>query len=221
VLSLIAVVFVCTVFLEVARGDVIFSNLVEPGDLYGPDAVGLGAIPVPGYFVYNAVPFTPQDHDYQLSSLEIPLAWAGSGSNTGLVEVLTDDGGTPSNDVLESFSLDLSPTSFIAPLLTIDSITQPTLNAGEQYWIAVTGGAPTSFILWTLTLFEGDPSAGGAFRYIVDGQDQGWAVSDGTRMGALVVNGDIAVPEPSSFVLFSGGLVLLAWRKCRPRGPCR
>src|SRR5450432_3456836 len=107
-LSLIAVALACTLFPLVARGDVIFSNLVEPGDLFGPANLGLGAIPVPGFFVYHAVPFTPQGHDYRLSSLEIPLVWGNSGPSTGIVEVLTDVAGKPSNDVLESFSLDLS-----------------------------------------------------------------------------------------------------------------
>lgn len=57
-----------------AHADTIsFSNLVQPGNLFGPDPVGVGAIPVPGVFVSSATNFIPV-FDSRLTSLVLPRA---------------------------------------------------------------------------------------------------------------------------------------------------
>jgi hypothetical protein len=149
----------------------IFSNFVEPGDQFGPDPVGVGAIPVPGVFVYAATNFTPVIAS-RLTGLELPLAVV-SGPTDIDVLLLGDSGNLPGG-VIESFLLTGFTTAGPVSLIPIASTLHPLLDSGTQYWVAVTGGTPTTFAVWSLTLFIGDPSAGGAGRSIVNGVDSGW-----------------------------------------------
>src|ERR1700693_2756684 len=143
---------------------ILFSNLVQPGNLFGPDPVGVGAIPVPGFFVSSATNFTP-GFDSRLTSLVLPLAVV-SGPTEINVLLLADSGNLPGG-VLESFHLIGLPLAGPLSLVPIGSSLHPVLNAGTQYWVAVTGGTSTTFAFWGLTLFAGDPTAGGASRSII------------------------------------------------------
>lgn len=196
-----------------AHADTIsFSNLVQPGNLYGPDSVGVGAIPVPGLFVSSATNFTPA-FDSRLTSLVLPLAVV-SGPTEIDVLLLGDSGNLPGG-VLESFHLTGFPLAGPLSLVPIGSSLHPVLNAGTQYWVAVTGGTSTTFAMWGLTLFAGDPTQGGASRSIINGVDFGWTRNQGTRVGALVVSGD-PIPEPTTVLVTGTGLALLLWlRKAR------
>ena len=57
-----------------------------------------------------------------------------------------------------------------------------------------------TFAIWTLNLFQGDASDGGATQLTLGGVTQGWNVGTGTRTGALQVSGN-AVPEPSTIAM--------------------
>ena len=193
----------------------IFNNFVEPGDQYGPDSVGVGAIPVPGVFAFTATNFTPAFNS-RLTGLELPLAVV-SGAGEISVQLLADSGDLPGS-LIEAFHL----TGFSAPgplsLIPIASTLHPILDSKTQYWVAVTGGTPTTFAVWALTLFAGDSSAGGASRSIVNNLDGGWTRNHGTRVGAMRINGD-PIPEPGSVALVGSGLLsLLFLRKRNPRG---
>jgi hypothetical protein len=193
----------------------VFSNLVQPGDLYGPDAIGFAHTPAfteATGVVWDATKFTPSDN-YRLTNIEIPLGVV-SGPNQVNVYLMSDTGGVPAQ-IIEAYTLSNLPPAGpngLFLLATIASTLNPTLVSGTQYWIAATGIAPT-FGLWTLTLFQGDPTAGGAFRIVDNEFDQGWIVGSGARTGALVVLGD-PVPEPAAAVLLAAGLALImAWRR--------
>jgi hypothetical protein len=181
-------------------GTILFSNLVEPGDQYGPDGVGLGhtpAFPNPGDYLIYAVPFTPTSTAL-LTSFEAPLGVA-SGTNQLQAFLYSDASGAPGS-IIEFFPLSGLPTfGFPFPLLTVNSVLDPMLIAGHQYWIGVTGG-PATFGMWSLNLFQGNAADGGASREILNGIAQPWVVGSGERTGALEVVGTI-VPEPSYTVL--------------------
>ena len=192
-------------------GATIYSNLFEPGDLYGPDPVGIGAIPVPGFFQYYATNFSVPGQDYRLGMLELPLSPV-----QGLPEVdvfLMADSGNLPGTVLEQFHVTVVPTppGALPGLQAIPSVVRPLLLSGHQYWVAATGGTPSTFAVWSLTLFTGDPIGGGASRVIQNGFDLGWVNNPGTRVAALRVSGDpvSAVPEPSTIMLMGGGLIAL------------
>jgi hypothetical protein len=190
-------------------GAVVFSNLVQPGDQYGPDPVGIGhtpGFPNPGDYLIFATNFTPQA-DYSLTEIDAPLGVV-SGPNQIEAYLMADSGGQP-GAVLESFHLTGLPNSFPEPLDTILSSTHPMLEAGQQYWFAATGG-PNTFANWSLTLFQGDPTSGGASQSVTGGVPGPWTVGGGTRTGALRVIGDAAgVPEPGAAVLTAAGLLLV------------
>lgn len=200
--------FVLTVAFP-ASASVVFSNFTQPGNQFGPDGAGVGAIPVPGLLVTQATRFTPLQ-DYSLTSLLVPIA-SVSGPAEIEIQLLQDSGGRP-GAVLESFHITgLPPAGPLLPFLAT-SVAHPLLQAGVPYWVALTGGTPGSFGMWGLTVFTGDPLAGGATRNIMNGVDQGWVLNLGTRMGVVMVNGE-EIPEPSSLVLAATGIACLYWRR--------
>jgi hypothetical protein len=205
-------------------GQIFFSNLVEPGDQYGPDGLGIGHTPsfLPGETgeVISATKFT-SPVAFQLSSIEAPLGYVfGSfpnGPNQVDVFLMSDAAGLPGSIIESWHLLDLPSTTPIIPLTTIASSLNPVLAPGQQYWVAASGG-PDTFDIWSLTLFQGASSGPDASRVIRNGVDSGWVGVSDARTGALVVTGD-PVPEPTPLFLVLLGFVSFAAIWARKRGP--
>lgn len=213
------VLAIAVLALPCLAGTIVFSNLSGPGDLYGPDGVGIGHTPafppISPQFLTYATPFIPS-LDSRLLTIELPIGVI-SGANQASVALLSDIGGQPGAPI-EFFLLSNLPTisgpnGF--PLVPLNSVLNPLLLAGQKYWISATGGGIT-FAMWTLTLFQGDPVDGGASR--IDPPPQPWIVGTGTRTGALRITAD-PIPEPASWILGSTGLITLAAFAFRRRKP--
>jgi hypothetical protein len=201
---------------------VFFSNLVEPGDQYGPDGLGIGHTPAypagDTWEALGATGFTPSA-TFRLTSIDIalgyPAGFSGNGPNQADVYLMNDSGGLPGSTI-ESWDLTNLPTTCgPCPLSTITSPSNPVLVAGNQYWVVASGGQQT-FDFWTFTL-GGNSFDPLATRAILNGVDSGWVLDTSNhRQGALVVSGD-AVPEPTSLALTILVLpALLLWRCARP-----
>lgn len=193
---------------------ILFSNLIQPGNQYGPDGVGIGHTPAftnPGDYLLYGVHFNPATTAH-LTTIEAPLGVI-SGPNQIQAFLMTDSGGAPGS-VIESFvltGLPVPPEPF--PLFTINSSLDPLLLSGDQYWLVATGG-PNTFASWTLNLFQGDPNDGGASQVVVGGVTQPWNVGSGTRTGALEVFGN-PVPEPTYIALVGCVIVFVGIRHTR------
>ena len=205
-------------------GTIFFSNLVQPGDQYGPDPLGIGH--TPGYpvagsgYTSGASRFTV-DTTFRLTEIEAPLFYAGAGPNQIDVFLLSDVLGSPGS-VIESFLVANLPTS--GALTDITSVLNPVLQSGAAYWVAATGG-PQTFDAWSFTLFQGNAhgstdlavggSANGTDLTLSGLTDSGWSVGQDSgstaRRPALVIVGD-AVPEPTAVLLMTGGLTALLIR---------
>jgi hypothetical protein len=177
---------------------ILFSNLVQPGNQYGPDGVGIGHTPgslnVSDYVLY-AVPFVPST-TAAVTSIQVPLGVI-SGPDQLLAYLMSDAGGVP-GAAIATFPLSSLPGP-PSPLLDIPVGPGVVVTGGQRYWLAATGG-PLTFGTWTLNLFQGDPTDGGAISGISNGVSQPWVVGTGSRTGALQVIGD-PVPEPSTLLL--------------------
>jgi hypothetical protein len=119
-------------------GTIIFSNLVQPGDQYGPDPSGIGHTPAfpPGVsgFVYGATRFIPSA-TARLTEIAVPLAYGGIGPNQAEVFLMSDTAGLPGT-IIESFAIQNLPFGDSAGLTMIQSVSRPLLNSGQQYWVA-------------------------------------------------------------------------------------
>ncbi len=192
---------------------ILFSNLVQPGNQYGPDPVGIGhtpAFPSAGDYLVYAVPFTPSTTAV-LTSFQAPLG-VSSGANQLQAFLFSDSAGAPGS-VIESFTLSGLPNlGFPFPLFSIASVVKPVVVSGQRYWFGATGGSQT-FGLWSLNLFQGNASDGGASRIVSNGVPQSWTVGPGSRTGALQVFGDVLVPEPSYMALIA--CILLVFTRTR------
>jgi hypothetical protein len=186
-------------------GQIFFSNLVQPGNQYGPDALGIGHTPAysPGDTgeVFGATGFTPSTA-FRLTSFDIALGYAAAftpnGPNQADVFLMSASGGLPGSTI-ESWHLTNLPANCgPCPLSTITSTSNPVLAAGNQYWVVASGGLQT-FDDWTFTLI-GNSFSPLATRNILNGVDSGWLLNSSGRQGALAVSGD-AVPEPTSLAL--------------------
>jgi hypothetical protein len=190
-----------------SEAGIIFSNLVEPGDQFGPDGVGIGhtpGFPNPGDYLTYGVCFVPS-LTAQLTTIQAPFV-VFSGPSQVQAYLMSDAGGVPGS-IIEAFSLTNLPAT-PGQLVTITSLLDPLVLAGHPYWFVATGGGAT-FADWTLNLFQGDPNDGGAAQLTMGGVSGPWTVGSGTRTGALQVSGN-AAPEPSSVAMITCAALVFA-----------
>jgi hypothetical protein len=209
-------------------GQVFFTNLIEPGDQYGPDPLGVGHTPsyLPGETgqLFGATGFT-SNADFRLTSFNIAIGYVDTfatapGPDQALVSLESDSGGLPGNTI-ESWTLTNLPIDcFPCPLTTVTPVSEPILKGGTPYWIVVTGGLET-FDVWTFTSFA-KPFQPLAAHTITNGVDSGWQLVSppNTRQGALEVFGD-PVPEPRTgelmMIVSPPFLIWCGFRSKKPR----
>ncbi len=177
-------------------------NSFGPGNTYVTYADwGVFGASSPGGFVGHAESFVPSVSG-NLETLQVAVGQLSGG--TGLVNfsVAADSGGTP-GATLESFMNVLAPPSSSSSfLVTMNSITQPLLQAGSTYWLCAEPAEATTAIGWFVN------NQGYANEYSQESPPGVWT-SAPVIIGANGVF-DVAVipvPEPSMARLAMLGLV--------------
>jgi hypothetical protein len=209
VLTLVA----ATLCSGVLRADIIYSN-------FGADqsfTAGVGLTPA-----YSAVAssFMP-DATYAVDEYQI-AAYLDSPDlpDTVTFSLYNSVNNLPGTS-LESFTLtDLgypAGTDYAAStpppgILTEASVSNPVVEAGQQYWIVMSGIDPGN-VIWN---DDGNETVGAATL----GQDATWSLLPNYNQGAFEVDGTLvsgssATPEPSSFLTLAGGLAGLALARKR------
>lgn len=193
--------------------DVIFSNL-GPGNSFGTSAWAIAgstssfASLLGGHPESIGEAFTPSG-SFDLSQVLLPL---GSAGGTNGVDVFLEGSvsGLP-GAVLESWSVTgLVSTPMLEDLSA--SGVQP-LSGGTTYWIVVAPIAPDTSARWTFNDI-GDSSE------FASNNGSGWNAVPGGESPALEVTGTAAVPEPSTLLLLSAGLLGLALLISRRLNAC-
>lgn len=194
-------------------GVLVFSNLGQPGNLYGPDGAAFGVNPfLPGTGpALLATRFTVAAAA-QLEAFYAPLDIIHGPADL-TAYLMTDANGLP-DSVLESIPF-ANAGGLPVPLTAIPSSLHPALLPGVPYWFAVSTGGQT-FANWLLTPFQGNPlgSSNFATGTLAGGVAVNWEVGPGGstgREGALQVEG-LFVPEPSTLLLAGIGLMVLLRR---------
>ena len=192
-----AILLCLFVFPAISLADtVVFSNL-GPGNSYiGPCTCGWGV--GAGWYGSVAVPFTPSTN-VELSQIFVALTTA----NTGTLELVDDNAGTPGTTILDSWNISTLPPwqgpSTIQPTQTFTADPGVDLTGGAQYWIVAQTN--NSFIWLPNNL--GQWQVNGQFPVCSNGCTNEFNTQ---YAPAFEVTG---VAEPSSLVLLFIGFAML------------
>ena len=192
----VLLVSVAAVPLTSRADSVIYSNLnSDPTHVYnggigynvsGPNS-GVGSI-------ISAMTFTP-GANYDLSQIDLAMGYI-SGTNSFTLELVNDNGNQPGTTVLESWTVNNSPT--FGTCCTLDTVTSPgiLLQAGVQYWLEAVP-ASDLYAAWN----QNNTGARGTIAQSSSGVT--WNVFPNNTTGAFDVLGTtpVPVPEPSAALL--------------------
>lgn len=192
-------------FVSLMPGAVISSDFDPTNITYqgGAGIYGTNNTLFPGAFNSMAMAFTPAVQA-TLTSIDVAISWA-SGTNSVVLTLNSDNSGVPGG-VLESWTLNSLPSfGFCCTAEVATAVSAVSLASGTQYWVTVAPGATDTRAIWTNTntngLLADQETLGGPF------------IPGNATLSAFSVNGDLAAPEPISFLLVAGGLALLAGRR--------
>ncbi|MDE2213837.1 MAG: PEP-CTERM sorting domain-containing protein [Candidatus Omnitrophica bacterium] len=187
------------IFSGQAKADIIYSNIFGTP---GYDTTIGWTIGSPGNYEQGDA-FTPTAN-YTLTNIEL-AAGNFSGTNGINVQLMTDNSGQPGS-ILESFSFSgLGSFGSTYPLLSANSVLDPTLDANKQYWLVSSAPDSSSYEVWNW-------NSGGFIGPHAATQDNGatWDISSSDITGAFLIEGTPVgvnpVPEPPTLALFAGAL---------------
>ena len=193
------VILVALICRTAFAGPVVLYNNFGPGDTYDVQpgiTFGCGAFCWQNPGLTLAFAFTPSS-TAAFTELEMVAGFGMHPANI-LASIRSDSGGLP-GAVLESFS---TPLTWPPTRLQFNSILQPTLAAGMQYWVVAAVPDPVNDMgSWSInSIGANGPQAG----KIGDGP---WTGSR-TNIDAVfrVTGDDSSVPEPSALALLVLGL---------------
>ena len=181
-----------------ARADTLFSNLgFQPGIGY---TVSTQSSQVNADFSQGDA-FSVSE-TAQLSAIDVAIGLV-SGSNEIIVKLMTDNTGQP-GAVLETWDAVNQMSTFgSTTLVALNSVLNPVLTAGQQYWLVAFAQDST----WAAWNWNATNDSGPHALSTDNGAT--YSVSTQTR-GAFEVDGTVAAPEPSGLALVIVGLAGLA-----------
>ena len=196
-------------------GTVVFSNLGQPGDKYGPDGISFGSNPFIPPTPYTGIVATRFQviENTAVEAIETAL-YVYSGPTDFTAYILTETGGV-ADHVIASTHFTNVATGPLGPLLTSIPFTANELLAGTPYWFGLSAG-PETFADWLFTPFYGDTSGSPNFGggRISGDVISNWTVGTGGplgREGAFRVTGT-DIPEPACTLPVVAALIYLAGR---------
>ncbi len=209
------VLFVLTAFASTAPGwsSTIFTNFgtndsYDTGTRYTVDR---------GQWL--GVQFTPSASG-AASSILLPLGMFNGGTYNGLPSddlliSLRAPGSDPTGTVLESWPFAPTDLAFAPSIRTLNSVVHPILTSATAYWLRVESDAMWNAQTCCLSYTWSANSTGMFGVKYTDDQGLSWINSPVDATAAFEVNAS-AVPEPSSAMLLTGSLALVAlsrrWR---------
>jgi hypothetical protein len=188
-----------------SAASVIYSNL-GPNDSYFTSP---GTYPVwnlsSGGYIHRAASFVvPGSQNVQFGSAELGFHLQ-SGPNGATVQLAANNANNFPGNIIESIGIQLPPPSANPGLVTATSQTNPTLIAGNKYWIIASMNVPQSMATWGPN--NTGALGGNATRTnFMNGQwfDQGPGGVPSLRVNSFMI------PEPSVVLGAIVGLALLA-----------
>ena len=196
-------------------GTVVFSNLGQPGDTYGPDGISFGSNPFipPGPYTGIVATRFQVTRNTAAEAIETALH-VNSGPTDFTAYILSDTLGVPDHVIALTHFTNVE-TGPQGALLTSIAFAPYELLAGTPYWFGLSAG-PETFADWLFTPFYGDTSGSpnlGVGR-ISGAMTSNWILGSGGplgREGAFRVTGS-DVPEPVYNLPVLAGFLYLASR---------
>jgi hypothetical protein len=180
-----------------ASAQVVVYNSFGPGNSYDTTTKwAVSGASTSGGYRGQAEAFTPGISG-DLSSIVLATAHI-NGSALSDFFIAQDNGSGAPGTILESFS----STQNANGLLTLNSVAQPLLQAGTQYWLCDEPSTSTSLNGW----YENNQGQNG---FAFERSEWGWSAVAGPPASGVFKVSVTAVPEPSAAMLGGLGMTLV------------